>query len=121
VMLQMQQKVINLVAHHQPHVVAFEAPIYVPHDRWHTRRLLGCLVNVIELVAAERSRRCIEITPQQAKAALGGRKADKAMMMAAALTMGWPVKNDHEADACGVALAAYAYLQQQRWLQQAAQ
>jgi Holliday junction resolvasome RuvABC endonuclease subunit len=119
VMLQMQQKVIDLVAHHRPDVVACEAPVFLPRDRWHTRRLLGCMVDIIELVAAERALPCIEVTPQQAKAALGGHKADKAGMMAAARTMGWPVRNDHEADACGVGLAAYAQLQQKAWAAQA--
>lgn len=116
VALDMMGKVRSLIEQHKPQVVGFEAPIFLPRDRWHTRRLLGCLVNVIELAAAMRDLRCIEVDPSKVKACLGGKGADKAQQIKAAILMGWPVKNDHEADACGVALGVYGYLTEQRWV-----
>jgi len=115
VALDMQGHVLRLVNEHKPEIVGFEAPVYFPRDKWHTRRLLGCLVVVIELVAAMKGLRCIEVEPSDVKKALGGRGADKGQQIKAAILMGWPVKNDHEADACGVALGVYGYLQTQLW------
>ena len=116
--LDMLGRVLALIDEHKPEVVCFEAPIFLPRDRWHTRRLLTCLVVVIELAAAMRGLRCIEISPHDVKAALGGHKASKGKQMATAIMMGWPVKNDHEADACGVGLATYAFLRTEQWRQQ---
>jgi Holliday junction resolvasome RuvABC endonuclease subunit len=120
----MQAHVVRLIDQFQPEIVTFEAPIFLPHDRWHTRRLLTSLVVVIELVAYAKGCRCIEVDPAVAKAALAGpkrrrgrgkklRNANKDEMMVAAVNMGWPVANDHQADACGVALATFAYLQRE--------
>lgn len=119
VALDMQRHVLALLDKHQPEVVAFEAPIFLPRDRWHTRRLLTCLVVVIELVACMRGLRCIEVDPSTVKAALcgprpKGKPASKDDMLVAAVRMGWPVANHHQADACGVAVGAYAYLARSR-------
>jgi Holliday junction resolvasome RuvABC endonuclease subunit len=111
----MVEQANGLVDEHQPDVVAFEAPIFLPRDRWHTRRLLTSLVIAIELVAECHQKRCIEISPSDVKRALGGSKASKGKQMGAAIMMGWPVKNDHEADACGVALATYGFLRTEQW------
>ena len=113
--LAMLQHVNVLCDEHKPEVVAFEAPIFLPRDRWHTRRLLTCLVVVVELVAAMRGLRCIEVSPGDVKRALGGHGASKGKQMANAMLMGWTVKNDHEADAIGVALGTYAYLRTEQW------
>ncbi|HKV14532.1 MAG TPA: hypothetical protein VJQ81_05780 [Reyranella sp.] len=119
VALDMQRHVLALIDRHRPEVVAFEAPIFLPRDRWHTRRLLTCLVVVIELVAACKGLRCIEVDPSTVKAALcGPRKkgepASKNDMVVAAVNMGWSVANHHQADACGVAVGAYAHLARSR-------
>lgn len=108
--LDMLNRTRILVEHHKPDVVAFEAPIFLPRDRWHTRRLLTSLTVVIELVAAMRGLRCIEASPADVKRALAGARASKADMVVAATRMGWKVANDHQADACGVALAVYSHL-----------
>jgi Holliday junction resolvasome RuvABC endonuclease subunit len=109
--LDMQAHVLRLIDEHAPELVAFEQPIFYPRDRWHTRRLLTSLVVVIELVAACKGLRVVEIEPTIAKLALTGSvRATKAEMVAAAGTMGWTVGNHHEADACAVALATYAQL-----------
>ena len=120
--LAMQRQVSKLIDDHGPEVIAFEAPIFLPRDRWHTRRLLTSLVVVIELVACARGLRCIEVDPSVTKASLCGprrkvggkfRAASKDEMMIAAVNMGWSVANDHEADACGVATATFAHLQRE--------
>jgi Holliday junction resolvasome RuvABC endonuclease subunit len=117
--LAMQGHVARLIDEHHPNVIAFEAPIFLPRDRWHTRRLLTSLVVVIELVAAMRGLRCIEIDPSGVKEALCGpqkrnQRSSKDDMVVAAVNMGWKVANDHQADACGVAVATYAHLERQR-------
>lgn len=117
--LDMQRNVLSLIDKHRPEVIGFEAPIFLPRDRWHTRRLLTCLVVVVELVACIKGLRCIEIDPSGVKAALVGprKKGDAATkddMLVAAVNMGWQVANHHQADACGVALGVYGHLARSR-------
>src|SRR5262245_53178133 len=100
-----------LIADHHPELVAFEAPIFLPRDRWHTRRLLVGLVTIIELAAAMANLRCLEVMPREAKQCLtGDRDADKQAMVAAAKGMGWRVADHHQADACAVALVTFGAL-----------
>lgn len=117
--LAMLRTVRTLIDEHEPEVIAFEAPIFLPRDKWHTRRLLTGLVNMVVLAAAERDLRCIEVAPGTVKAALvGPRKkgepASKDDMVMAAVRMGWKVANHHQADACGVAVATFAHLARSR-------
>jgi len=100
-----------LIGEHHPELVAFEAPIFMPRDRWHTRRLLVGLVTIIELAAAMASLRCLEVTPREAKQCLAGDPdADKPAMVAAAKGMGWQVADHHQADACAIALVTFGVL-----------
>jgi Holliday junction resolvasome RuvABC endonuclease subunit len=109
------QRVLALIDEHKPDVVALERPIFLPRDRWHTRRLLTCLAVAIEIAAAKRHVRCLEADPSEVKTALVGPRsrddqASKDEMVVAAVNMGWSVANHHQADACGVALAIYSFL-----------
>jgi Holliday junction resolvasome RuvABC endonuclease subunit len=101
----------------QPELVAFESPIFV---KWssdlatneHTIRLLGAMAGIAELVCWRASVRCIEVHSQTAKKCLAGNsRAKKDQMIAAAVKAGFDVANDHEADACAVALAAYNHVE----------
>ena len=101
----------------QPELVAFESPIFV---KWssdlatneHTIRLLIGLASITELVCYRASVRCIEVHSQTAKKRLAGNsRAKKNQMVAAAVKAGFEVANDHEADACAVALAAYDHVE----------
>jgi hypothetical protein len=105
-----------------PALVAFEAPL-VPvaglqeklESQAHVVRGLIVLAGVVELVVALRNRRllpvhrarCVEVNVQRAKSQLSGNQwAKKREMIAAAVRRGYHVATEHEADACGVALAA---------------
>jgi len=102
---------LQLIDKHRPDVVAFESPIYKPRDRWHTRRLLTGLVVIIELAAEQSGKRCMEVPPTEAKRCLTGDcRADKDAMEVAAVNMGWPVADHHQADAAAVALVVYGHL-----------
>lgn len=107
---------------HNPALVAFEAPL-VPvaglqeklQSQAHIVRGLIALATVVELVVALRNtalpaplrRRCVEVNVQRAKSQLSGNQwAKKPEMIAAAVRRGYRVATEHEADACGVALAA---------------
>ena len=108
---ELEQHVQRLINEYRPELIAFEAPVFYPRDRWHTRRILTSLVAVIELIAAMKGLRAIDIEPSIAKLCLtGSRRAEKREMVDSARGMGWQVANDHEADACAVALAAYGQL-----------
>jgi Holliday junction resolvasome RuvABC endonuclease subunit len=110
--LLMLREVAALVDRFTPQVVAYEAPFFKFRDRWHTRRLLTGLVAMIEVAAERRAARCIEVEVCDAKECLTGeRRASKGMMINAAKGMGWQVMDDHQADACAVALVAYGHLQ----------
>src|SRR5262245_18087794 len=81
-----------------------------------TLRLQISLASTIETLAKARGVRCFEVATQSAKVALLGigrapkdaRNWDwKREMVIAAVRRGWPVGDDHQADACAVALVAY--------------
>lgn len=100
-----------LIIQHRPDIVGYEAPFYRPRDRWHERRLLTGLTVAIELAATKHLVRCIEVLVGDAKACLSGdRRADKKAMEDAARLLGWPVEDDHQADAGAVALVIYGHL-----------
>jgi Holliday junction resolvasome RuvABC endonuclease subunit len=124
--LEMIGRVRVLIDRFKPDVVAFEAPIFLPRDKWHTRRLLTGLVNMVELAAAERGLRCIEVDPSMVKTVMCGprrrigrsrkfKAASKEDMVIAAVNMGWHVADDHQADACGVAVATFGHLNRVGW------
>ncbi len=102
----------------RPELLAFEAPL-TPIDgkSWqvstnaNTVRYLTGLATVAELVAARRRVRCIEVAVSTAKVALTGTQwAKKQQMLAAAVNRGWLPADDHQADACGVAIAAFNHV-----------
>lgn len=108
----------GMVASIRPELLAFEAPL-TPIDgkSWkvdtdaNTVRFLTGLASIAELVAARHSVRCIEVAVPTVKARLAGsRFAKKAEIQAAAVRLGYPVADHHQADACGVALAAYDHV-----------
>lgn len=96
----------------QPDALAFESPI-LPRGTMsmqtteHTLRTLIGLVSIAELIARLREVRCLEVNVATAKKALTGNgRAEKSDMVAAATNRGWAVADDHQADACAVALVA---------------
>jgi Holliday junction resolvasome RuvABC endonuclease subunit len=106
---------------HRPDVLAFEEPIRglpwrkAGTDRYTTmpvQKLLQGLAAIAELVAAEIDcERCIEVPTSTAKKKLAGHgRADKTMMIAAAIKMGIDVADEHQADALAVALCAYDHV-----------
>jgi Holliday junction resolvasome RuvABC endonuclease subunit len=108
----LRDKVVML----KPELVAFESPIFV---KWssdlatteHTIRLLSAMAGMAEFVCHRAAVRCLEVHSQTAKRALAGNgRAKKDQMIAAAVKAGFDVANDHEADACAVALAAYEHI-----------
>jgi crossover junction endodeoxyribonuclease RuvC len=96
----------EIIATQKPDVVAFESPAYVNRNPRNFRYLVG-LASVLEMVAHMESIRCCEVNVSTAKKRLAGHgRADKTQMVVAAVRQGFVVANDHEADACAVALAA---------------
>ncbi len=100
----------------QPDVLAFESPV-LPRGSMnmltteHTLRTLIGLVSVAELVAQLRGVRCFEVNVATAKKMLTGNgRAEKPDMVIAATNRGFPVADDHQADACAVGLVALAHL-----------
>ena len=101
----------------QPEMLAFEGPV-IPRAGMrdlktseHIMRTLIGLVSVAELVANLRGIRCFEVHVSTAKSVLTGNgRADKTDMIAEAVKRGWPVGDDHQADACAVALVVYDML-----------
>lgn len=100
----------------QPDAIAFESPIFV---KWssdlatneHTIRLLIGLAMIAELVAWRLQKRILEVHSQTAKKRLAGSGRAKGNdMVVAAVKQGYAVANDHEADACAVALCAYDHI-----------
>lgn len=105
----------GMVAGMHPNLVAIETPIVpVVGALWdkiesdaHTIRFMIGLATIAELVAARHGVRCIEVAVSTAKVVLAGtRWATKRDMIAAAVRRGFAVADDHQADACAVALAA---------------
>ena len=100
----------------RPAVVAFESPIFV---KWssdlatneNTIRLLISLAGICELVAFRAGVRSLEVHSQTAKVKLAGsNRASGDQMIAAAVRRGWIVADDHQADACAVALVAFDHV-----------
>jgi Holliday junction resolvasome RuvABC endonuclease subunit len=99
-----------------PDVLAFESPV-LPRGSANfqtteqTLRTLIGLVSVAELVANIREIRCFEVNVATAKKQLSGSgRADKDAMIVAATKRGFGVTDDHQADACAVALVVYSDL-----------
>ena len=90
--------------------IAWEAPFLKPGDKVDKIKILIGLVGIAFAFAGSRRHpmRYLEVQPKEVKKRMTGRQdADKADVIAACWSVGWKVKNDHEADACGVALVAY--------------
>lgn len=99
---------------HAPALVAFEAPI-LPRTRVFQKqraiRLSYGFAASVERVCSELNLRCIECHPSTVKVRLAGHgTARKHHMVAAAGRLGFDVVTDHEADAIGVALVAFDYI-----------
>lgn len=77
-----------------------------------TLRLQISLASTIETVAKANDLRCFEVATQSAKLALTGRGrgVEKTEMIIAATRRGWRVADDHQADACAVALVVHSML-----------
>lgn len=100
----------------QPDVFAFESPIVMPKrdgrgsDENNVRRLIG-IVSVAELVCARRNLPCYEVHNQTAKAFVGASsRKDKVEMMVRMTERGYDVADQHQGDACAVALVAFDQL-----------
>jgi Holliday junction resolvasome RuvABC endonuclease subunit len=103
----------DLIERQRPDVVGFEAPI-LPFYRTDTQstgdtvRLLVGLATIIDLSCHRHHRRCIEVPVPTAKVRLAGsRHAKKRDMVNAAIRRGWLVEDEHQADACAVALCTF--------------
>lgn len=97
----------DMIAAHQPSIVAFEEPI-APRgvnmvSNWTTIRFLIGLVSIAELAAHRAGCDTCEANVSTVKKHWGGSgRADKSDMIAACARMGWRVATDHEADAIGL-------------------
>jgi Holliday junction resolvasome RuvABC endonuclease subunit len=105
----------HMLAYHRPHVVAFEAPI-LPRTRIFQKqraiRMSYGFASHTEKVAHLERVRCVECHPSTVKVALAGNgKANKKRMVAAAVRRDFIVSTEHEADACGVALVAFDFIE----------
>lgn len=108
----------EIIATQKPDVVAFEAPIQPragTRDLKNTHplnlRFLTGLASIFEMVAHMESVRCVEVANGTAKKRLAGSgRAKKPAMVIAAIKAGFIVANDHEADACAVALATLDHI-----------
>jgi Holliday junction resolvasome RuvABC endonuclease subunit len=116
--LALDEWVDNMILVCTPQLVAFEAPI-VPIDKraWHldtdaaTVRFLIGLASIVELVAYRRNVRCIEVAVPTVKNRMTGNQwAKKRQVVAAAVKAGYRIADAHQADACGVALAAFDHV-----------
>jgi hypothetical protein len=101
-----------------PQLLAFEAPLTpidgkswkVETNRDTIRQLTG-YATIAELVAARYHVRSIEVAVTTGRAALcGTRFAKPDQRKAAAVRLGFPIGDEHQADACGVALAAFRHV-----------
>lgn len=104
---------IDMLAVLQPDILAFESPLILPRrdgrgsDEGNIRRLIG-IVSVAELVAARRGLPCYEVHNQTAKAFIGvSSRKDKDGMIVAMTERGFSVADQHQADACSVALVVF--------------
>lgn len=107
----------DMITTFDPQVLAFEGPV-MPRGGGgsfqtteHTMRTLIGLVSVAELVANLRGLRCFEVNVATAKKRLAGHgRAEKSEMLLMATNLGYPCADDHQADACAVALVVYDQL-----------
>jgi crossover junction endodeoxyribonuclease RuvC len=102
---------------HPVDILAYEEPLRPMPGRkmfkttLETQKLLQGFATVAEMMGARhRVARVVEVPLQLVKLQLSGNgRANKAAMVAAAIRMGVNVSSDHEADALGVALAAFEH------------
>lgn len=90
--------------------MAWEAPFLKPGDKVGKIKILIGLVGIaFSFVGSERHPMPhIEVEPKAIKKRMTGRQdAEKTDVIAACWKLGWKVRNDHEADACGAGLIAY--------------
>lgn len=97
-----------------PDVVGFEAPI-IPRVRTFQKaraiRLSWGFAYAVETMCKRRRLRCIEANPSTVKAVFAGHgRAKKDRMVGAAIRRDWLVEDHNQADALGVALAAYEHI-----------
>jgi len=93
--------------------MAWEAPFLAPHDKVNKIKILIGMVGICFAFVGSRRHpmRYVEVPPKEIKKRMTGRSdADKRDVIAACWSLGWKVKNDHEADACGVGLVAHEQL-----------
>lgn len=90
--------------------MAWEEPFLAPHDKVDKIKILIGLVGQCNGFVGSRHHPMpsVEIPPKAVKKRMTDRQdADKADVIRACWSVGWKVRNDHEADACGVGLCAY--------------
>lgn len=95
------------VAVHQPDLIAFEAPLVARGPNVATNhatiRFLFGLAAIVEKRAHQLGIRCAEINVQTVKLHFAGHgHATKSAIAMRCRSLGWPVENEHEADAAGV-------------------
>lgn len=104
----------GMIDRFKPTLIAMEAP-FIPRLRTNTSlvtteqvlRLQISLACVIELVAGLHKIECTEVSAITAKKTLTGNgRAEKAEMVIEASRRGWRVADDHQSDACAVAMVA---------------
>jgi len=72
--------------------------------------LIG-LAAIVELVAARHQVRCLTVAVSTVKTRMTGDQwAKKRAVVAAAVAAGYRIADSHQADACGVALAAFDHV-----------
>ncbi|MGP9819220.1 hypothetical protein ACTZWW_04325 [Salinarimonas sp. NSM] len=95
---------LDLITVESPALVVFEAPLLTRGNTTPTvaRKLMG-LANATEVACYRRDVRCEQANLATVKKAFAGHgRAEKHEMVAAARARGWDVRNDNEADACGL-------------------
>jgi len=98
---------VSVLSNFEPGIVVFEAPILPSATRPETVRRLHGMAALVEMIAHEESRRCIEANNQSAKKFFAGSgRAGKADMVRSACARGFRVESHDEADACAIWLQA---------------
>lgn len=90
--------------------LAWEAPFLKPGDKVDKMKILIGLVAIAFAFAGSSKHPMpyLEVGPKEVKKRMTGRQdADKADVIKACWDLGWKVRNDHEADSCGVGLFAF--------------
>lgn len=108
--LDFEERVEDLIAVHQPAVLAFEAPLVIGGGRGTTRptnhntiRLLFGLAAIAELVGTRRQLRVFEAHIGTVRRHFcGSGRADKADVMARCRLLGWDVKTNDAADGAAI-------------------